>query len=409
MSDPGTPYQPALPTNLPRNAKHRNPALRSFAEEDVRLKTIAQDLLKVAFFYAVGALFYHFFESPRWSLLKSLYFTSVSIFTIGFGDVVPRSNGGRVFSMFYFLVGIAVIFPTMARFGGYLLKAAEHSFLNKLLRSDSARGPVADVATPTSDRTATSGGGESVLVGPMLQMRRHRVRLLFSFVLLLVPLAAGSVGLWLLNHSGPSVAMNNREPGEPVQWTVLDAVWYSYCTLTTIGYGELQYRNDENNRIFLLVFMPCSVILGAAAISNVASIWKEIREENKVVHMLDNMDYNMLCEMDRNGDGVDRNEFVLAMIKALNLVDHAKLERLEKQFDDADVDGSGKLDAEDLEALAMAKERVSGRKLGFYEARRISRSLQRSMRRPSESFALGELRGGTPRDEPGEVTTEAEC
>ncbi|KAJ8614441.1 hypothetical protein CTAYLR_000794 [Chrysophaeum taylorii] len=298
----------------------------------------------------------------------------------------------------FVLVGIAVIFPIMARLGGYLLKAAENSFLNHIQGSQTsfdARDPSCVARDPSFSSPNLSTIGEAT--NPILQTRRHRVRGLFSLVLLLIPLSLGSIILWLLNRRGLDIRQENQHH-EVGAWSFLDAFWYSYCTLTTIGYGDLSYHHKRKHRTFLLIFMPCSVILGAAAIGNIASIFREIREEKKQTEMLDSMDYQMLAEMDKNGDGVDKNEFVLAMIKALNLVELSKIERFEKQFDDADVDGSGKLDKEDIEAIAAARAKLNREKVGFYEARQVTMAFRRVSKRSSANSAETKVegaRGGT--------------
>jgi voltage-gated potassium channel len=61
-----------------------------------------------------GAFAYHYIEG--WNLLNSFYFVVATITTIGYGDFVPSTSIGKVFTMFYsfFGVGIALyIFSTV--------------------------------------------------------------------------------------------------------------------------------------------------------------------------------------------------------------------------------------------------------------------------------------------------------
>lgn len=363
-----------MPTPLPTT---RSKALRSLAEEDAAARVLAVDFCKVVVFYATGAVFFRYSETPAWPLLRSLYYITVSIFTVGYGDVVPYSPAGRLFAMPYLLVGIAVIFPIMARLGGYLLTAAEHSFLNRLLRGDAqAAGATSFSESPRS--SVASVQLESVYVGnPIVRTRRHRIRFVFSLVLLLIPLFAGSIVLWLLNRSGPEVSARNRQDDQRARWIFLDALWYSYSTLTTLGYNDLAYQHKQKHRTLLIIFIPCSVIIGTAAISNVARIHRDIREEHKMSQMLDGLNTETIEAMDQNGDGVDKNEFVLFCIKATNLVDIDKIRRFEMLFDDADIDGSGKIDKADLEALNYARSKIKDKRAGFYEARFASQHIMK--------------------------------
>lgn len=63
-------------------------------------------------FIGVGAVFYHMVEG--WTWLDSIYFTVVTLATVGYGDFVPTTPLGKIFTIFYILVGIT-IFIALAR------------------------------------------------------------------------------------------------------------------------------------------------------------------------------------------------------------------------------------------------------------------------------------------------------
>ena len=53
-----------------------------------------------------GTIFYHFVEHLRW--LDSLYFCVMTLATIGYGNFVPQTTIGKIFTMLYVLVGIGI-------------------------------------------------------------------------------------------------------------------------------------------------------------------------------------------------------------------------------------------------------------------------------------------------------------
>lgn len=79
-----------------------------------------------ALFFAVsvviigGAAFYHHFEGWRW--LDSVYFCFITLTTIGFGDLTPKTDIGKVFTIFYVLMGIGLILGFITAISDYLLK-----------------------------------------------------------------------------------------------------------------------------------------------------------------------------------------------------------------------------------------------------------------------------------------------
>ncbi len=55
----------------------------------------------------IGVLFYMNVE--HWSLINSIYFCVVTLGTVGYGDITPTTDIGKIFTTFYIIVGLSVI------------------------------------------------------------------------------------------------------------------------------------------------------------------------------------------------------------------------------------------------------------------------------------------------------------
>ena len=61
----------------------------------------------------VGVVLYHHLE--KWSWIDSLYFSVITLATVGYGDLVPKTDAGKLFTVFYVAIGIG-IFAASANF-----------------------------------------------------------------------------------------------------------------------------------------------------------------------------------------------------------------------------------------------------------------------------------------------------
>ncbi|MEZ4852652.1 potassium channel family protein [Flavobacterium sp.] len=64
-------------------------------------------LITTIIILAVGTITYHYLEG--WSIIDSLYFSVVTLTTIGYGDFSPQTDSGKIFTIVYIVVGIGMI------------------------------------------------------------------------------------------------------------------------------------------------------------------------------------------------------------------------------------------------------------------------------------------------------------
>jgi voltage-gated potassium channel len=56
---------------------------------------------------AIGTVFYSIVED--WSVIDALYFTVVTLTTIGYGDLHPTTDVSKIFTIFFILAGVSFI------------------------------------------------------------------------------------------------------------------------------------------------------------------------------------------------------------------------------------------------------------------------------------------------------------
>jgi len=56
---------------------------------------------------AGGTIVYHYLEG--WSWVDAVYFSVVTLTTVGFGDFSPQTDAGKLFTIFYIILGIGII------------------------------------------------------------------------------------------------------------------------------------------------------------------------------------------------------------------------------------------------------------------------------------------------------------
>ena len=94
--------EPSQPAPAPRERRLFRPIRAVFRDPEGKLI-----LASVATLLGVGTVVYSVLE--HWSLLDSLYFSVVTLATVGYGDLTPTTDIAKLFTIGYILTGIGIV------------------------------------------------------------------------------------------------------------------------------------------------------------------------------------------------------------------------------------------------------------------------------------------------------------
>ncbi len=92
-----------------------------------RLKVAVTTLLLLLVF---GTVIYHMAEG--WTWIDSFYFTSVTLSTIGYGDIHSTTPGTRLFTAFFALSGVGIALYTLSLIGGDYVERREKALMERM-------------------------------------------------------------------------------------------------------------------------------------------------------------------------------------------------------------------------------------------------------------------------------------
>jgi voltage-gated potassium channel len=91
---------------------------------------------RALFYWVLGVLTlgtWFYWRVERWTVLDSLYFSVTTLTTVGYGDLSPHTAAGKIFTIFYLIIGIGIL-------SGFVILLAERSGLMGKLTNQSPEG-----------------------------------------------------------------------------------------------------------------------------------------------------------------------------------------------------------------------------------------------------------------------------
>jgi hypothetical protein len=190
-------------------------------------------------------------KSERWSIVESLYWASMTISTVGYGDFSTVStDNGKIFGIFFILFGVTYVM-------------------------DMFQGLVADWVESVHDDLQDQAESE-------VEKKTY-------------PLES-SAKLSIILGLGTAFFMYNED------WQLLDALYWTVCTASTVGYGDLSLTK-ESSYIFSIFYVFISINAFSRVLQELAEIKMKQRWEKKQKEIRKmKLTPELIKKMDGDGD-----------------------------------------------------------------------------------------------------------
>ncbi|XP_039122918.1 two pore potassium channel c-like [Dioscorea cayenensis subsp. rotundata] len=276
---------------------------------------IRQAFLFLFLYLAVGVVVYtiqrsHFSADETHPVVDALYFCIVTMCTIGYGDITPRTPSAKFFSITFVLVGFGFIDILLSGMVSYVLDLQE-SLLLGAVRKANHNSYIVDV-----------------------KKGRMRIRLKVGLALGVVVLCIG-VGTGVLRFV------------ERLDW--LDAFYLSVMSVTTVGYGDRAFKSMPG-RLFAAIWLLVSTLAVARAFLYLAEARVDKRHRMMAKWVLGRhmtVAEFLAADIDHNGY-VTKSEFVIYKLKEMGKISEKDVMQVCDKFDRLDTGNCGKITLSDL-------------------------------------------------------------
>lgn len=277
----------------------------SIADAWKRYRRTILSFFTVLMYYLVGLFYYQTTEG--WDTVTCLYYQTVTLTTVGYGDFSPSTRHGRIFTIFYIIGGIVIVGRILNNFAESILEYAEQQ------AKKSSKESFENTHHPTS----------------------------FYIKRMFAPLIA----IWIVLVMGALFYSTNEG------WDYTTALYFTVVTSMTVGYGDTPLTKPSS-RLFAIFYILSSCIIVALSLGNLVSITLEMKNDRKREKLMSRkLDFNFIRELDNGDNGIDKLSFLIAMLANLELVDkEIDIKPLLAKFDQLDKKKCGIIDFDETVA-----------------------------------------------------------
>jgi potassium channel subfamily K len=236
----------------------------------------------------------------------------VTLTTVGYGDLVPGTTLGKLFTSFYVFLGLGLVGALVSGAANYVVEMQEKMLIHTIKRKEN------------KDHTLSEE----------MDAEHSIWKVVFSGLTLMALVVVGTVVLMKVEDMDP-----------------VDAVYCVCVTVTTLGYGDNSFKTTTG-RIFAIVWILTGTVFVAQFFLYVAE-WRTFSRQLELAHWVLHRKTTQrdLEAADLDGDGVvSAPEFVIFKLKELGKIDEEDVTGILEEFHQLDYDGSGTISLDDLKA-----------------------------------------------------------
>ena len=86
----------------------------------------------ILIFLFSSATFYYYVEN--WRYIDALYFSAATMTTVGYGDITPQTDIGKVFTIFYVFMGVGIALYGLTVIAAHFVEVREEFWLERIGR-----------------------------------------------------------------------------------------------------------------------------------------------------------------------------------------------------------------------------------------------------------------------------------
>ncbi|XP_077250946.1 two pore potassium channel c-like isoform X2 [Tasmannia lanceolata] len=280
---------------------------------------VSRAFISVVVYISIGVIVFvaasgSFKGDSTFRLVDALYFSVVTLCTIGYGDIVPNTTLSKLFTCGFILVGFGFIDILLNGLVTYVLDRQEAVLIS------------------TMDASWSNAGFRTYIMDMKKGRMRIRMKVCLALAVVIGCIALGMVMVRVL---------------EGLSW--VDSFYLSVTSVTTVGYGDYAFKTLKG-RLFASVWLLVSTLAVARAFLYMTEL--RIEKRNRAIAkwvLQKKMTIGDLVAADLDNDGsISKSEYVIYKLKEMGKIAEKDILQICNQFDRLDSGNCGKITLSDL-------------------------------------------------------------